>query len=87
MDKAKGIFSPNEMRRRFDLGPKKGGDSPMLQEQNYSLEALAKRDARPDPWAKAEAAPQPDTSAQDAAEERAFMAETLLAMRKSMEAA
>lgn len=87
MDKAKGIFSPNEMRRRFDLGPKKGGDSPMLQEQNYSLEALAKRDARPDPWAKAEAAPQPDTSAQDAAEERAFMAETLLAMRKSLEAA
>ncbi|WGR59977.1 phage portal protein [Paracoccus ferrooxidans] len=87
MDKAKGIFSPNEMRRRFDLGPKKGGDSPMLQEQNYSLEALAKRDARPDPWAKAEAAPQPDASAQDAAEERAFMAETLLAMRKSLEAA
>lgn len=87
MDKAKGIFSPNEMRRRFDLGPKKGGDSPMLQEQNYSLEALAKRDARPDPWAKAEAAPQPDASAQDEAEERAFMAETLLAMRKSLEAA
>lgn len=87
MDKAKGIFSPNEMRRRFDLGPKKGGDSPMLQEQNYSLEALAKRDARPDPWAKAEAAPQPDASAQDEAEERAFVAETLLAMRKSLEAA
>lgn len=87
MDKAKGIFSPNEMRRRFDLGPKKGGDSPMLQEQNYSLEALAKRDARPDPWAKSEAAPQPDASAQDEAEERAFMAETLLAMRKSLEAA
>lgn len=87
MDKAKGIFSPNEMRRRFDLAPKNGGDSVFLQEQNYSLEALAKRDARPDPWSKAEAAPQPDTSAQDAAEERAFMAETLLAMRKSLEAA
>lgn len=89
MDKAKGIFSPNEMRRRFDLAPKNGGDSVFLQEQNYSLEALAKRDALPDPWATGKNArqPNPDTSAQDEAEERAFMAETLLAMRKSLEAA
>lgn len=89
MDKAKGIFSPNEMRRRFDLAPKTGGDSVFLQEQNYSLEALAKRDALPDPWATGKNAPQPvpDTSAQDEAEERAFVAETLLAMRKSLEAA
>lgn len=89
MDKAKGIFSPNEMRRRFDLAPKTGGDSVFLQEQNYSLEALAKRDALPDPWATGKNAtqPAPDTSAQDEAEERAFMAETLLAMRKSLEAA
>ena len=57
MEKAKGIFSPNEMRKRFDLGPKAGGESPYLQEQNYSLEALAKRDALPDPWAKGETAP------------------------------
>ena len=92
MDKAKGIFSPNEMRRRFDLAPKTGGDSVFLQEQNYSLEALAKRDAKADPWA-----PEPQAedmsaddeadNAQSDAEERAFLAEALLAMRKSLEAA
>lgn len=88
MEKAKGIFTPNEMRKRFDLGPKKGGDSPMLQEQNYSLEALAKRDAQADPWAAGQIPPPaPDTTAQDEAEERAFLAETLLSMRKAMEAA
>ena len=92
MDKAKGIFSPNEMRRRFDLAPKTGGDSVFLQEQNYSLEALAKRDAKADPWASEPQAE--DTSAdeeadndQAAVEERAFLAETLLSMRKAMEAA
>lgn len=86
MDKAKGIFSPNEMRRKFDLGPKPGGDSPMLQEQNYSLEALAKRDAKDDPWGS-EQPETPETPANDEAEERAFYAEALLSMRKAMEAA
>lgn len=88
MEKAKGIYSPNEMRRKFDLGPKAGGESVYMQEQNYSLEALAKRDAKADPWgAEPAEQPAPDASAQNAAEERAFMAETLLAMRKSLEAA
>ena len=88
MEKAKGIYSPNEMRRKFDLPPKDGGNSVYMQEQNYSLEALAKRDAKTDPWGTEQAFPkEPDTSAQDAAEERAFIAETLLAMRKSLEAA
>ena len=35
--------------------PKLGGAALYLQEQNYSLEALAKRDAKPDPWATAPA--------------------------------
>lgn len=86
MEKAKGIYSPNEMRRKFDLPPKDGGNSVYMQEQNYSLEALAKRDAKDDPWGS-EPDPQPgNTSALDA-EERAFTAEALLAMRKSLEAA
>src|SRR5262245_2128461 len=47
-----GGMSPNEARARYlDLGPVPGGDSPYLQQQNYSLEALAKRDATPDPFA------------------------------------
>lgn len=87
MDKAKGIFSPNEMRRRFDLPAKPGGDSPYLQEQNYSLEALAKRDARPDPWASEQPAPADPPAVEDTeAQQRAFYAETLLSMRKAMEA-
>lgn len=44
------IKTPNEARRRFDLSPKVGGDALYLQQQNYSLEALAKRDAQPDPF-------------------------------------
>jgi HK97 family phage portal protein len=39
------ILAPNEARARLDLPPVKGGDSPIAQQQNYSLEALAKRDA------------------------------------------
>jgi HK97 family phage portal protein len=40
-----GCLSPNEARKRyFDLGPVDGGDSPYLQQQNYSLSALAARD-------------------------------------------
>jgi len=39
-----GIYAPNEARRKIDLGPKEGGDSPYLQQQNYSLAALNKRD-------------------------------------------
>src|SRR5690606_3825031 len=41
-----GWLAPNEARRQEDLPPKPGGDSPMLQQQNYSLEALALRDER-----------------------------------------
>jgi len=49
-----GAMSPNEARLRFfDLGPVDGGESPYLQQQNYSLAALAKRDAQPDPFASA----------------------------------
>jgi HK97 family phage portal protein len=38
-----GKLSPNEARAEDDLPPVKGGESPMVQQQNYSLEALSKR--------------------------------------------
>lgn len=44
------LMAPNEGRRKLNLPPAKGGDSPMSQQQNYSLEALAKRDAKEDPF-------------------------------------
>ena len=45
-----GVMSPNEGRAKFDFKPVEGGKSPYLQQQNYSLEALAKRDAQDDPF-------------------------------------
>jgi HK97 family phage portal protein len=64
LEKSKGILAPNEQRKKLDLLPKAGGDSPMLQQQNYSLEALAKRDAQADPFSPAaSAAPSPDVAA------------------------
>jgi HK97 family phage portal protein len=59
----RGIRSPNESRERFGGLPVDGGDKPYLQQQNYSLEALAKRDAQADPFGTAPAptpAPEPD---------------------------
>lgn len=52
-----GITSPNEARFRLNRKPVKGGESPMAQQQNFSLAALAKRDASEDPFATAKPAP------------------------------
>ncbi len=46
-----GIRAPNESRKRLNSKPVTGGNTPYLQQQNYSLEALAKRDAQADPFA------------------------------------
>jgi HK97 family phage portal protein len=48
-----GIMKPNEGRKKLNYGPVEGGDAAYLQQQNYSLEALAKRDAKEDPFAPA----------------------------------
>lgn len=72
-----GIKAPNEARKRFDLKPVEGGETPYLQQQNYSLGALAKRDAKADPFAKggkqtpASAQTQQDPPANDNAEAQA----------------
>jgi HK97 family phage portal protein len=62
-----GVMSPNEGRGKLDLKPVTGGASPYLQQQNYSLAALAKRDAQDDPFKPATppAPPQPDPAAAD----------------------
>lgn len=46
----KGVMAPNEARRRVNLKPVEGGDSVYMQQQNFSLEALARRDAQYDPF-------------------------------------
>jgi HK97 family phage portal protein len=67
-----GALAPNEARKRyFDLGPVDGGATPYLQQQNYSLAALAKRDAlapvAPDVPVPPPADPAPDLEASSAA--------------------
>jgi phage portal protein BeeE len=54
-----GVQAPNESRRGENLHPVSGGDSPMIQQQNYSLAAIAKRDAKDDPFATDKPAPAP----------------------------
>lgn len=48
------IFTPNEARQAFNLAPIVGGDTVYMQQQNYSLEALSKRDQKEDLFGKAE---------------------------------
>jgi len=61
-----GVMAPNEARSKLDLKPVIGGKSPYLQQQNYSLEALAKRDAQADPFApNTPPAPKPDATPPD----------------------
>lgn len=69
-----GALSPNEARRRyFGLGPVAGGNSPYLQQQYYSLEALNERDtAEPQPPPRPQPADDPDD--EDADFEAAFLA-------------
>jgi phage portal protein BeeE len=70
-----GVIAPNEARLSENKSPVKGGDTPYLQQQNFSLAALDKRDAKEDPFATGEkpaplALPKPDsTDEEDAAEE------------------
>lgn len=52
-----GVLTPDEGRRKLNYGPITGGDAAYLQQQNYSLEALAKRDALADPFAPASQQP------------------------------
>jgi HK97 family phage portal protein len=52
-----GAMSPDEARLRyFGLGPVEGGDTPYMQQQMFSLKALAQRDAA-DPFSTPEPAP------------------------------
>ena len=58
-----GILSPNEARATLVLPPVVGGESPLMQQQNYSLEALAKRDNSADPFGNAPTPSEPKKTA------------------------
>lgn len=82
LDKGKNIMAPNEGRKRLDLPPKPGGDAVYRQQQDYSLEALAKRDAKDDPFGKT-AAPTPAPADNDNAMEMQAQ-RALHALRKGL---
>lgn len=69
-DAVKGILTTNEAREELGYDSVEGGDAVLSQQQNFSLEALAKRDAKEDPFSSNKptpAAPKPATPAGDAA--------------------
>jgi HK97 family phage portal protein len=69
LDKGRNVMSPNEGRKKLELPPVAGGESVYRQQQDFSLEALAKRDAKEDPFGK-EAPPAPPEPANDDEAER-----------------
>jgi HK97 family phage portal protein len=82
------LLTPNEGRLKFNAPPLEGGDTVYMQQQNFSLAALAKRDAQDDPFKTAPAPapePKPDDEADPDIEDDAELAdETQRAMRKSL---
>lgn len=87
-EKLKIVKTVNEARKRFNLAPIKGGDTVYRQEQEYSIEALSKRDAKEDPFAQESAAapalPAPADESDAASEEDMAKA---MAMLNSAQAA
>lgn len=55
LDKAKSIMTPDEQRRKLDLKATPGGNVVYRQQQDFSLAALAKRDAQEDPFKSGQA--------------------------------
>lgn len=46
-----GLITPNEGRKKLGYAPVEGGDTPYMQQQQFSLAALNKRDEMADPFA------------------------------------
>jgi HK97 family phage portal protein len=87
---AGGWLKPNEGRAKRGYSPAPGGNSPMMQQQNYSLDALAKRDSADDPFASKTPTPAAssaaDTAANDAnAQDAAASKLAMVLTRKFME--
>ncbi|HET6535780.1 MAG TPA: phage portal protein, partial [Sphingomicrobium sp.] len=91
LEKGKNYLTPNEGRATLSKPPTAGGDVVLRQQQEFSLEAMAKRDAQDDPFGKAApAAPPPvdDNAANDnaAAAAKAFSALVALKTRERLNA-
>ena len=82
-----GVMKPNEGRAKLNYAPVEGGDTPYLQQQNYSLAALNKRDQQDNPFGKGAATsvpapvPQPAVSAKPTPGGRQLLVHALAAKR------
>jgi phage portal protein BeeE len=81
----KGIFTPNEARKKFDLPPKEGGDAVYLQQQNFSIEALDKRDQQDNPFSTATASPPTPAPTEDPEDAAATAQFSALLMKAQLE--
>ena len=79
-----GWMSPDEARAKQNLAPVDGGDTPYLQQQNYSLGALAKRDAQDDPFASKSAPATPPAASEDDEDETAEMQRELAIQARTL---
>jgi HK97 family phage portal protein len=70
LEKGRNYFTPDEGRQRLSLPGTPGGNKVYRQQQDFSLEALAKRDAKDDPFAKEPKAAPPKPANDDAETER-----------------
>lgn len=89
IERSKSVLTLDERRARLDRPKIEGGATVYMQEQDHSIAAIAARDRMLIAQADAPLAlppPEPDP-ALAAAQERAFVAETLLSLRKALEAA
>jgi HK97 family phage portal protein len=71
------ILTPNEARKRENLPPVAGGDALYLQQQNFSLDALSRRDAQDDPFSKTTSEPTPPAKSAISLVEKAFVKTSL----------
>lgn len=88
LDKAVGggFMRPNDAARKLNQRPVPGGDTFYLQQQNYSLEALSKRDAQDNPFS-AQSASVAAADQEDVAAMRSYLAtqKAIASMNKSLE--
>jgi len=71
------ILTPNEARKRENLPPVAGGDALYLQQQNFSLDALSRRDAQDDPFSKTTSEPTTPAKSAISLVEKAFVKTSL----------
>lgn len=80
-----GWLAPNQARRNENMLPLEGGDTPYLQQQNFSLAALAKRDGSENPFgnsSQTDAPPEPiqllDDNSKALSDHEQFMVKAML---------